>query len=126
MSCSNIDSNYDDDEDRNDSSSDEDGLKADKKYQLGDFFFGETEVDPLSADHDQCDCMGLQMDSKTVEEDNEWEVPAESIYLRHEITHQPIVNDPYTPDLAPLPNKLSNNQYIPDNYLVLTTNFAVL
>lgn len=110
MSSSNIESNYDDvGEDHVISSSDEDGLKADKQYQLGDFYFGDAEIDPLSADHDQYDCIGLQMDSKTVEEDNDWEVPAESIYLRHEITYRPLVNNSYLPSIEPVPNKLSEN-----------------
>jgi hypothetical protein len=108
MSSSNIESSYDDDgEDRAGSSSDEDGLKADKQNQLGDFYFGDAEIDPLDAEHDQYDCLGLQMDSKTVEEDNDWEVPAESIALRHEISHQPIVDDPYMPELASVSNKMS-------------------
>jgi len=110
MSSSNHESNYDDNgEDGGGSSSDEDGLKADKKNQLGDFYFGDAEIDPLSAEHDQYDCIGLQMDSKTVEGDNNWEVPTESIYLRHEIAHQPIIDDPYIPELTPLPNKWSKN-----------------
>lgn len=105
-----IENSYDDDvEDHGGSSSDEDCLKADNINQLGDFYFGDAEIDPLGAEHDQYDCMGLQMDSKTVEEDNEWEVPTESITLRHEITHQPMVDDPYIPDLAPIHNKLSMN-----------------
>lgn len=107
MSSSNIESSYDDDEDRAGSSSDEDGLKADKQNQLGDFYFGDAEIDPLGAEHDQYDCLGLQMDSKTVEEDNDWEVPAESIALRHEISHQPIVDDPYMPELASVSSKTS-------------------
>jgi len=109
MSNSNIESSYDDDrDDHGSSSSDEDGLKADKKNQLGDFYFGDAEIiDPLGAEHDQYDCMGLQMDSKTVEEDNDWEVPTESITLRHEITHQPIVDEPFIPEMTPVSNKKS-------------------
>lgn len=108
MSSSNIESSYDDEvEDHDGSSSDEDLLKAENINQLGDFYFGDAEIDPLGAEHDQYDCMGLQMDSKTVEEDSEWEVPAESITLRHEIIHQPMVEDPYIPDLTPVPHKLS-------------------
>lgn len=108
MSGSNIESTYDDEVDDFDgSSSDEDLLKAENINQLGDFYFGDAEIDPLGAEHDQYDCMGLQMDSKTVEEDNEWEVPTESITLRHEIMHQPMVEDPYIPDLTPVPHKLS-------------------
>lgn len=110
MSNSIIESNYDDDgEDRGGSSSDEDGLNGDKNNQLGDFYFGDAEIDPLGAEHDQYDCMGLQMDSKTVEEDNDWEVPAESITLRHEILHQPMVDNPYMPDFASNSNKSSKN-----------------
>lgn len=114
MSNSNIESSYDDDRnDHGSSSSDENGLKADKKNQLGDFYFGDAEiVDPLGADHDQYDCMGLQMDSKTVEEDNDWEVPTESITLRHEITHQPIVDDPYIPEMTSIPNKKSKKEIL--------------
>lgn len=110
MSSSNIESSYDDDgDDGGGSSSDEDGFKTDKKNPLGDFYFGDAEIDPLGAEHDQYDCIGLQMDSKTVEEDNDWEVPVESITLRHEISHQPIIDNPYIPELTPVPNKLSKN-----------------
>lgn len=91
--------------------SDEDGLRLDKPYQLGDFFFGNAEIDPLDAEHDQFDFIGLQMDSKTVEEDNEWELPVESITLRHEILHQPILDDPSIPSSANSANRLSKNQW---------------
>lgn len=106
MSSSNIDSSFDG-ENQIGSLSDEDGLRGDRPYQLGDFYFGNAEIDPLDAEHDQFDFIGLQMDSKTVEEDNDWEVPVESITLRHEIIHEPIVNDPYIPNSTPLANKLS-------------------
>ncbi|XP_025193080.1 GATOR complex protein WDR24 isoform X2 [Melanaphis sacchari] len=107
MSSSNIDSSFDG-ENQIGSLSDEDGFRGDRPYQLGDFYFGNAEIDPLDAEHDQFDFIGLQMDSKTVEEDNDWEVPVESITLRHEILHEPIVNDPYIPNSAPLANKLNN------------------
>lgn len=107
MSSSNIDSSFEDDEVDQGSVSDDDNLKAELD-DSGDFCFGELEIDPLDAEHDQFDCIGLQMDSKTVEEDNNWEVPAESIIWRHEITYQPIVDDPYKPNL-PLHNKFSKN-----------------
>lgn len=108
MSSSNIESSFDGDNPIG-SLSDEDALRLDKPYQLGDFYFGNAEIDPLDAEHDQFDFIGLQMDSKTVEEDNDWEVPVESITLRHEIIHEPIVNDPYIPNSAPSANKLSKN-----------------
>jgi len=108
MSSSNIESSFDGDNHIG-SLSDEDGFRGDKPYQLGDFYFGNAEIDPLDAEHDQFDFIGLQMDSKTVEEDNDWEVPVESITLRHEIIHEPIVNDPYIPNSAPSANKFSNN-----------------
>ncbi|XP_026810871.1 GATOR complex protein WDR24 [Rhopalosiphum maidis] len=107
MSSSNIDSSFDG-ENQIGSLSDEDGFRGDRPYQLGDFYFGNAEIDPLDAEHDQFDFIGLQMDSKTVEEDNDWEVPVESITLRHEIIHEPIVNDPYIHNSAPLANKLNN------------------
>jgi len=113
MIISNNENNYDDfnddEDDQIDSSSDEDGLKVDQNFQNGDFQFGDTEIDPLSADHDQYDRIGLQMDSKTVEEDNDWELPAESIYLRHEIAYRPLVDDPYLPCAESAPKKLSKN-----------------
>jgi len=106
MSNSNIESSFDGDNQIS-SFSDEDGLRGDKPYQLGDFYFGNAEIDPLDAEHDQFDFIGLQMDSKTVEEDNDWEVPVESITLRHEIIHEPIINDPCIPNSAPSAKKLS-------------------
>lgn len=110
MSSSNIENNFGDgSENLAGSSSDEDGFKADKQNQLGDFYFGDAEIDPLDAEHDQYDFIGLQMDSKTVQEDNDWEVPVESITLRHEIIHQPFYSDPYIPVKVPIPNKLSKN-----------------
>lgn len=112
MSNSNIESNYEDRENGAGSSSDDDSLKGDKQNQLGDFYFGDAEIDPLDAEHDQYDFIGLQMDSKTVQEDNDWEVPVESITLRHEIVHQPIDDDPYIPVMAPIPNKLSKKYII--------------
>lgn len=119
MSSSNIESSYDDNDDDL-SSSDEDGHKAIKTEQLGDFYFGDTEVDPLGAELDQFDCIGIQLDSKTVEEDNNWVIPAESITLRHEITYQPIVDQNYMPELSPVAKILGNRlKLLEINYLLL-------
>lgn len=87
------DYNDDDEDDQIGSISDVDGLKVDQNFQIGDFQFGDTEIDLLSADHDQSDCIGLQMDTQIVEENNDWELPTESISPRHEISYNPIEND---------------------------------
>lgn len=94
-------------EDGGGNGSDEDGKKGDKISQLGDFYFGDAEIDPLSADHDQYDFLGIRMDSKTVQEIIAWSVPTGTINLRHKISHQPIVDDPCVPALAPSPHKMS-------------------
>ncbi|VVC45443.1 WD40/YVTN repeat-like-containing domain,WD40-repeat-containing domain,WD40 repeat,WD40 repeat [Cinara cedri] len=95
MCSSKIESGGDDSND----SSDEDG-KKDLIYRIGDFHFGDAEIDPLSADLDQYDLIGLPMDSKTVQEVIAWSVPTGTINLRHKIKNQPIIDNPYVPKLA--------------------------
>ncbi|XP_050427869.1 GATOR complex protein WDR24 [Adelges cooleyi] len=103
QSNSNIESSFEEDEeDLAVSSSEEEGHKPERKKPLGDFFFGDTEMDPLGAELDQFETIGLGMDSKTVDEDSNWVVPAESITLRHEISHHPIVDHNYMPELSPV------------------------
>lgn len=51
------------------------------KDSLGDFFFGDNEMDPLSMDFEQGNSIGLTVD--TIIQD--WTLPIEAFPLRHEI-----------------------------------------
>lgn len=106
LSNSNTGNCFDDDD--NLSCNSENSLRADITYQLGDFQFGETEIDPLGAELDQFDCIGIQMDYKTVEEDSAWLVPTESIILRHELSYQPLVQNCIS-ELTPGSSQMGKN-----------------
>lgn len=56
---------------------------------IGDFVFGDKEMDPLSLDYDNCEnlCLGMNgvFTDKFDLDENDWNLPTEAFALRHEI-----------------------------------------
>lgn len=79
-----------------------DELISDPCVTVGDFLFGDKEMDPLSLDYDNCENLRLSMNGVFIEkfdlDENDWNLPHEAFPLRHEIKES-----------SPPPELLPNN-----------------
>ncbi|XP_022190901.1 GATOR complex protein WDR24 [Nilaparvata lugens] len=73
---------------------------------MGDFFFGDGEMDPLSMDFERGNSVGLCVDIIT----HDWTLPIEAFPLRHEIQ-----------DSSPPPEQLNNDSPEPSDETQLLT-----
>lgn len=66
-----------------------DELITDPCITIGDFLFGDQEMDPLSLDYDNCENLCLGMNGVFIDkfdlDENDWNLPSEAFALRHEI-----------------------------------------
>lgn len=66
-----------------------DELISDPCVTVGDFLFGDKEMDPLSLDYDNCENLCLSMNGVFTDkfdfDENDWNLPNEAFALRHEI-----------------------------------------
>lgn len=66
-----------------------DELITDPCVTVGDFLFGDKEMDPLSLDYDNCENLCLSMNGVFADkfdlDENDWNLSSEAFALRHEI-----------------------------------------
>lgn len=79
-----------------------DELISDPCVIVGDFLFGDKEMDPLSLDYDNCENLCLSMNGVFADkfdlDENDWNLPSEAFSIRHEIKES-----------SPPPDILPNN-----------------
>lgn len=68
-------------------------------HSLGDFFFGDGEMDPLSMDFERGNSVSAMVDSMMMD----WTLPTEAFQLRHEIKDQTPPPDQFPNSESPEP-----------------------